>query len=193
MRGHAVKALVRPGSEGRLSPGCAAVVGNVLDASSYAASVAPADTFVHLVGVAHPNPSKAAEFRSLDLGSLRASLEAAKSAGVQHFVFVSVAQPAPIMKAYIAVRAECESLLAASGLNATILRPWYVLGPGRWWPYLLLPDYWLGELLPFTRQGAQRLGLVTWQQMIAALVTSVENPPQGTRILDVPAIRAAAG
>jgi uncharacterized protein YbjT (DUF2867 family) len=192
-REHAVKGLARPGSEGKLPRGCTAVVGNALDAVSYAASVAPADTFVHLVGVAHPNPSKAAEFRAIDLASLRASVEAAKQAGVRHFVFVSVAQPAPIMKAYIAVRAECEGIIAASGMNATILRPWYVIGPGRWWPYLLLPGYWLGELLPPTREAARRLGLVTWQQMIGAMIAASEDPPKGTRILDVPAIREAGG
>jgi uncharacterized protein YbjT (DUF2867 family) len=190
-RGHAVKGLARPGSEGKLPQSCTAVVGTAIEAASYAASVAPADTFVHLVGVAHPNPSKAAEFRAIDLASLRASVEAAMQAGARHFVFVSVAQPAPIMKAYIAVRAECEGIIASSGMNATILRPWYVVGPGRWWPYVLLPGYWLGELLPFTRDAARRLGLVTWRQMIAAMVAAIEDPPQGTRILDVAAIRTA--
>jgi len=45
------------------------------------------------------------------------------------------------MKAYIAVREECEEIIQESGLNATILRPWYVLGPGHRWPYMLLPMY----------------------------------------------------
>jgi hypothetical protein len=40
-------------------------------------------------------------------------------------------------------------------MNATILRPWYVLGPGHQWPYLLLPMYKLMELLPSTREGAR--------------------------------------
>lgn len=190
-RGHAVKGLVRAGEEGKLAAGAAAVVGDALDAESYAAQVAPADTLVDLVGVSHPNPAKADEFRRVDLGSLRASVSAATGAGVRHFVFVSVAQPAPMMKAYLAVRAECEQIIAASGMAATILRPWYVLGPGRWWPYLLLPGYWLGELLPWTRDAARRLGLVTWHQMIAAMVDAIENPPPGTRVLDVPAIRGA--
>ena len=45
--------------------------------------------------------------------------------------------------------------------------PWYVLGPGHRWPYLLLPMYKLMELLPSTRAGATRLGLVTLEQMFA--------------------------
>ena len=70
-RGHTVRALVRPGSEARVVQGCELVAGDALRAESYATSVAPSDTFVHLIGVAHPNPSKADEFRKIDLVSCR--------------------------------------------------------------------------------------------------------------------------
>jgi uncharacterized protein YbjT (DUF2867 family) len=95
------------------------------------------------------------------------------------------------MHAYIAVRAECENAIEAAGLNATILRPWYVLGPGHRWPYLLLPLYKLAELFSSTREGAQRLGLLTLEQMITALTFAVENPVRRIRVLTVPEIRAA--
>jgi len=194
-RGHSVRALVRKGSEGKLPPGCAAVVGDALVKESYAREVraadAPADTFVQLVGVSHPNPSKADEFRAVDLASARAAVSAAVEAGIQHFVYVSVAQPAPVMKAYVAVRGECEEIIRKSGLNATILRPWYVLGPGHRWPYLLVPLYWLFERLPGTRESARRLGLVSIDQMVRALIGAVEHPCQGIRILGVPDIRQA--
>lgn len=189
-RGHYLRALVRPGSEKKLPPGCAAVIGNTLDPITYAGQIPPSDTFVQLVGVAHPSPAKAAEFRAIDLPSGLGAVSAAKSAGIRHFVYVSVAHPAPMMQAYIAVRSECEAAIAAAGLNATILRPWYVLGPGHRWPYLLLPIYKLAERLPATRDGALRLGLVTLQQMLDALTHAVENPVQGTRIVDVPEIRS---
>jgi uncharacterized protein YbjT (DUF2867 family) len=190
-RRHEVRALARAGSEGKLPPGCQVAVGNALDASTYASQIRPADTFVQLVGVAHPNPSKAAEFRSVDLASGSGAIRAAAETGVQHFVYLSVAQPAPVMKAYIEVRAECEKLIRESGMNATILRPWYVLGPGHRWPYALLPMYWLMELLPPTRKGALRLGLVTRAQMIAALSSAVEDSNSGVRVVEVPQIRAA--
>ncbi len=190
-RGHQVRALVRPGSEGRLPAGCEATMGNALDGASYAAQVLPADTFVQLVGVSHPNPARASQFRIVDLASASAAVQIASNAGVKHFVYVSVAQPAPVMKAYARVRAECEQMIRNSGLNATILRPWYVLGPGHRWPYRLLPVYRLLELLPATREGARRLGLVTLEQMVSALVEAVENPCRGIRIVEVPEIRAS--
>ena len=99
-RGHAVRALVRPGSGNRLPAGALPVAGDALRSETFARSIAPARTFVQLVGVSHPSPAKAAEFRSVDLASVRASAEAAYRAGVDHFVYLSVAQPAPaIMKA----------------------------------------------------------------------------------------------
>ncbi len=188
-RGHAVRALVRPGSEGRLPAGVEPVVGDALHGISYAARVAPADTFVHLVGVSHPSPAKAREFLSVDLASVAAAVPAAVTAGIRHFTYVSVAHPAPMMQAYIAARVRAEALIRESGLPATILRPWYVLGPGHRWPVLLTPLYALAEVFPPTREGARRLGLVTLDQMLAALVAAVEAPADGWRSVDVPQIR----
>lgn len=190
-RGHKIRALTRKGSETKLPSGCEIVFGNALEKESFATQISPSDTFIQLVGVAHPSPSKGEQFRAVDLVSARASIAAAAEAKIQHFIYVSVAHPAPMMKDYIAVRAEGESLLRATGMNATILRPWYVLGPGHRWPYTLLPAYWICELLPWTREGARRLGLVTLKQMLSALVRAVENPAAGTRIIEVPEIRNA--
>ena len=190
-RGHRVRGLVRPGSSGKLPAGCEVVSGNALDANTYRQLIRPADTFMHLVGVPHPSPSKAEQFRAVDLVSAREAITAAAELGLQHFIYLSVAHPAPVMKAYTAVRAECEALIRARRLNTTILRPWYVLGPGHRWPYALVPIYKVMELLPLTRPGALRLGLVTLRQMVMALVQAVESPAQGVRIAEVPEIRAA--
>jgi uncharacterized protein YbjT (DUF2867 family) len=190
-RGHRVRALARDGSQSKLPQGCEAVLGNALDADSFKQNVAPADTFVHLVGVSHPNPSKAEQFRAIDLASVQASVPAALAANVEHFVYVSVAQPAPVMQAYLQVRAECEAIIRASGMNATFVRPWYVLGPGHRWPYLLKPMYWLFEKIPATSATAKRLGLVTLDQMIQTLAWSIENPAEGVRVLEVEQIRRA--
>jgi uncharacterized protein YbjT (DUF2867 family) len=135
---------------------------------------------VHLVGVAHPSPAKAAQFRSIDLASAKEAISAATSVGIRHFVYVSVAHPAPVMRAYIAARVEAEDAVRASGLPTTILRPWYVLGPGRRWPMLLGP---------VLRRVSPRLSLVTAEQMVAALAGAVEHPPDGVRVIEVPEIR----
>ncbi|MGA8067477.1 MAG: NAD(P)-dependent oxidoreductase [Terriglobales bacterium] len=192
-RGHRVRALLRPGSKAKMPADCEVVSGNALDGHSYRQFIRPADTFIHLVGVPHPSPAKGAQFRAVDLVSAREAIEVCAELGMHHFIYLSVAQPAPlmVMKDYIAVRAECEQILQKRRLNATIVRPWYVLGPGHNWPYALLPVYKLCEWLPFTRDGARRLGLVTLDQLILALVEAVESPAQGSRIVAVPEIRSA--
>jgi uncharacterized protein YbjT (DUF2867 family) len=188
-RKHTVHALVRAGSEDKVATGATPVVGDALDAASFAYAVPRSATLVHLVGTPHPNPAKAAEFERVDLGSIRATSTAAGSAGAAHIVYVSVARPAPLMRSYIAAREKGEAAVAATGIAHTFVRPWYVLGPGHYWPYLLTPLYALARVFPPTHEQATRLGLVTLEQMVTALVAAVETPPaDGTRIVDVPAI-----
>jgi uncharacterized protein YbjT (DUF2867 family) len=193
-RGHAVRVLARAASTGRIPSGAVPAIGDPLDPDSYAAAVRGGDTIVHLVGTPHPSPAKAAEFRRVDLPSIEAAVAAATRAGAAHLVYVSVAHPAPVMAAYIAVRTAGEAAIAHAGLTATVLRPWYVLGPGHWWPALLLPLYWYANVFPSTKATAQRLGLVTIAQMLNALVAAVESPPAPgqIRIVDIPAIRRAS-
>jgi uncharacterized protein YbjT (DUF2867 family) len=191
-RGHSVRALVRAASISRLPAGVSAVSGNALDDASFAGALAAGETLVHLVGTPHPNPSKAPEFERVDLASIRASVAAATRARIGHLVYVSVAHPAPAMQAYVAARTAGEAAIEKAGLAATILRPWYVVGPGHWWPVALVPFYAIAEALPSTRDTARRLGLVSVAQMVRALTHAVETPPPaGTRrIVEVPEIRS---
>src|SRR5579885_2013350 len=103
-RRHDVRALVRTGSEHKLPAGCKAIPGNALDPVSYGDQISPSKTFVQLVGVAHPGPGKTAEFQAIDRVAGLGAIEAAKQARVQHFIYLSVAHPAPLMHSYIAVR-----------------------------------------------------------------------------------------
>jgi len=183
-RGHTVRALTREASTGSLPGGSVIIKGNALDPAGWMGQVAPADTFVHLVGTPHPNPAKAAQFQAVDLASIRASVQAATSARVRHFVYVSVAHPAPVMHAFIEVRKQGEVIIKASGIGATILRPWYVLGPGHRWAHLLQPLYAVARLIPSMRASAERLALLPRQAVIDTLVRSVESPPDGVRVIE---------
>ncbi|MGD1094680.1 MAG: NAD(P)H-binding protein [Bryobacteraceae bacterium] len=188
--GFRVFAIARQQSVSKVPSTCTPIPGDVLNAITYKERIPAGGVFVHLVGVAHPAPWKGALFQSVDLGSLEQSVAAARHAAAQHFVFVSLAHPAPVMKAYIEVRTKCEEIVRQSGLNATILRPWYILGPGHRWPYVLIPFYKLLEAIPSTRAGAVRLGLVTRGEMVNALAAAVASPPTRLRVLEPAQIRA---
>lgn len=192
-RGHRVRVLTRRESARRVPAGAEPVIGDALDAESVVAAFRADDSIIHLVGTPHPSPAKAEQFKQVDLVSIRATVAAAKKVAIYDLVYISVAQPAPIMRAYLWVRGLGEAMIREAQLTATIIRPWYVLGPGHWWPMALVPFYKLAELIPATRAGAERLGLVTIDQMVTAIVNAVENPPARgrQRIVDVPGIRRA--
>ena len=117
-RGHQARTLVRRGSEKKLPPGALGIPGDALRMDSYSNDVQGSDTFVHLIGTPHPSPAKAQQFRDVDLVSVQVALRAASAAGVRQFVYLSVAQPAPVMKAFIDVRRAGEAMIRESGLNA---------------------------------------------------------------------------
>jgi uncharacterized protein YbjT (DUF2867 family) len=194
-KGHHVRALIRPGSRHRVTAGAEIRELDLFDVDDLARGLESCDTVVHLVGTSHPSPQKAPEFLRVDLASARACIAAAVRFSVAHFVYVSVAQPAPVMKAYLAARAEAERALSQSGLTATVVRPWYVLGPGHRWPVVLIPIYACADLFPGLRDGARRLGLVTLRQMTNALVDAIEHPPGAgmTRLIEVPQIKSLGG
>jgi uncharacterized protein YbjT (DUF2867 family) len=97
------------------------------------------------------------------------------------------------MKAYQAVRAEGEAMVIASGIPASFVRPWYVLGPGRSWPRMLEPFYAMARLFPPTRDGANRLALVTLEQMTQTLAWAVEHPPEQLQVFEPPQIKLGGG
>lgn len=188
--GHSVTALVRKGSEHKLPAGATSILGDFFDPATLYQNIPKGSVFVQLLGVAHPSPRKAKQFRDIDLTSVKASAIAAKEAGVNHFIYVSVAMaPSKIMAAYQAVRKEGEEFCLEQKLNCTFIRPWYVLGPGHYWPILLLPVYGIAELIPSWKKKARAMGLVTINQMLKTLVSSVKQPPQLISILEIRDIR----
>jgi uncharacterized protein YbjT (DUF2867 family) len=177
--GFKVTALVRQQSIKKLPAGCLPVIANPFDAASYADSIHAEGIFIHLLGVSHPGPKKKSLFYSVDLASLKASVEAAKQAGVKHFVYSSVAQyPTKIMADYQEARKQGEQVITESGLTATFVRPWYVVGPGHYWPMLFSPVFKLLQVIPATSVQARSLAIVTLKQILLTLKRVVLNPPE---------------
>lgn len=184
-------ALSRKGSESKIPDGCKIVFGDALNADSYQHLIKPATIFIHLIGVAHPSPSKKEQFKKIDLVSIQQAVKAANRSGISHFVYLSVAQyPTSIMKDYQRVRAEGENLLRRAGIKSSFVRPWYVLGPGHWWPLLLKPLFWIFRFIPSLKEKSEKLDTVTIRQMINTLTYAVKHPPaNGLMTYDVAEIK----
>ncbi len=185
-----VQALVRKGSENKLPAGCEVITGDALHADSYKDNIAKSAVFIHLVGVAHPSPSKKEQFKKIDLVSVHEAVKASTEQDVSHFIYLSVSMyPTKIMKVFQEVRAEGEQLLLASGLHTSFIRPWYVLGPGHWWPILLKPFFLIAKMIPSKKEAARQLDTVTIQQMIRTLMFAVKNQPLDNTVYDVQKIK----
>lgn len=190
-RSHEVIVLVRKGSEHKVASGAKAVIADPFDAASFQHLVPSGAVFVQLLGVPHPSPRKKELFYRIDLPSVKASANAAAVAGASHFVYVSVAMTeSRIMKDFQQVRKEGEACVRATGIPCTFIRPWYVLGPGHWWPLLLLPLYGIAALLPAWRQKAKAFGLVTIGQMVRTLLSVIDSEPSGLRLVEIDGIRS---
>ena len=186
-RGYSVKVLVRKGSEKKIPPGCGYVIANPFDAAGFENQIFPGSVFIQLLGVSHPSPKKKEQFRSIDLRSVKASASAAKHAAAGHFIYVSVAQtPTRVMHEYQQCRAEGEQCVLDTGIPATFIRPWYVTGPGHYWPLVLLPLFKIMELIPATSKKAKAFRLVSIKQMLQTLLYAVENKPaEKTDIIEI--------
>ncbi|MDP4263292.1 MAG: NAD(P)H-binding protein [Bacteroidota bacterium] len=190
-KGYPVLALVRKGSEQKVPAGAQIIIGNPFDARTFQSYIPAGCVFVQLLGVAHPSPKKAQQFKDIDLRSVKASADAASAAGINHFIYMSVAMaPVKLMQAYQEVRKEGERYCLTKTFNCSFIRPWYVIGPGHWWPVLLLPVYGLAELVPSWRKKTRAIGLVTIKQILHTLVNTIDQEPLPQRILEIKEIRS---
>ena len=125
-RGHQIRALVRRDQPPR--DGVTWVDGSLDRPGSLASLVAGTDAVLHVAGVVN---GSAAEFISGNVDGTRHLIAAARTAGVRRFVHVSsLAAREPSLSLYGRSKAKAEEVVAASGLDWTIVRPPGVYGPG---------------------------------------------------------------
>ena len=88
-----------------------------------------ADAVVHIAGMI--NGRTRADFEAVNVGGTARIIDAARGAGVRRFVHISsLAAREPELSNYGWSKARSERLVAASGLDWTIVRPPAVYGPG---------------------------------------------------------------
>ena len=88
-----------------------------------------ADAVVHIAGLI--NGSSRAAFEAVNVGGTANMIDAARGTGVRRFIHISsLAAREPELSDYGRSKARAERLVAASGLEWTIIRPPAVYGPG---------------------------------------------------------------
>ena len=124
--GHQVRALTRrPQAD---MDGVTWVAGDLADTAALSALIASADAVVHVAGLTNtPDPEA---FEVANVTGTANVIAAMRSAGAKRLVLVSsLAAREPKLSAYGASKARAETLVEASGLDWTIVRPPAVYGP----------------------------------------------------------------
>lgn len=125
--GHEVRALTR--GPRAPEPGVAWIEGTLDQPDSLAALCEGADAVIHIAGLI--NAPDRAGFAAVNMGGTGRMIEAARAAGVRRFIHISsLAAREPGLSDYGWSKAESEKLVAASGLDWTIVRPPAIYGPG---------------------------------------------------------------
>lgn len=104
------------------------VAGSLSDRAALVRLVEGAEAVIHIAGLT--STLDPAHFEQPNVSGTMALVEVAKELGVKRFVFVSsLAARRPDLSAYGASKARAEKIVAASGLDWTIVRPPAVYGP----------------------------------------------------------------
>ncbi len=87
--GHAVQALVRPGKESRLPPGCRPVAGDVLDPASIERALDGCEAVVHMAALVKMWARDRGGFDRVNVEGLAAVLRAAEKSSVRRVLYTS--------------------------------------------------------------------------------------------------------
>lgn len=131
--GHQVRALVRPGSEGKLQrPDDIEIApGDVREISDLSQGMRGCDAAIHLLGIIRAFPGKGITFQRLHIEATANVIASAKEAGVLRLLHMSALrarQDGPT--AYLRTKFDAEDLVRQSGLDYTIFRPSLIFGRG---------------------------------------------------------------
>lgn len=206
LRGHRVRALVRPSSDTRWLDrlGVERVVGDLEDAAALREGAAGADWLINCAAKVGDWGSLA-DFRRLNVDALRVLLDAACDAGIERLVHVSslgvyegrdhhgtdetTPPAANSLDAYTRSKTEAEALVLdyvqRRGLPATIVRPGFIYGErDRTVLPKLLANLRRGTFA-FFGSGEQRLNCVYVKNLVHAIFLAAGSPAAVGEVFNV--------
>lgn len=185
--GHAVRALVRPGSSTRQLDawGCELARGDVTDASSVVDAAAGCDAVVHLVSIIAGPP---AAFERVMVQGTRNVVAAAEAAGLRRTVLMSalgVDESTRELVPYYRAKWAMEQAVAGSSVEHAILRPGFVFGTGGGVLPLFVRQVRLSPVTPVVGDGLRRLQPIWVDDLAEGTATAVDAPGSAGRTLEL--------
>jgi len=187
-RGHTVRCLVRPGSEGKLKDRARveAAPGDVLDAGSVEQAARDCDAAINLVGIIREFPGRGMTFERLHYDATINVLEAARDAGAWRFLQMSAlgARPGPA-DPYHTTNFRADEYVRLSGLAYTIFRPSVIYGPGDQSINLFARQIRRFPIFPIIGDGRYQMQPVPVETVARAFALALELPDTENRIYEV--------
>lgn len=186
-RGHAVRALVRPGSSTRQLDawGCELARGDVTDAASLRTAAAGCEAVVHLVSIIAGPPSA---FERVMVQGTRNVVAAAEAAGLGRIVLMSalgVDESSRELVPYYRAKWAMEQAVSASSVEHAILRPGFVFGTGGGVLPLFVRQVRLSPVTPVVGDGTRRLQPIWVDDLAEGVAAAVDLPAAAGRTLEL--------
>ena len=177
--GHEVRALVRDGSQDKLSghQNLETHIGDVTDAASLGGALDGCDAVIHLVGIIREFPGRGITFKNIHVTATENILEACDEQGVQRYLHMSSNGTRERgTTAYHRTKWQAEELVRASGLDWTIFRPSLIFGRGSEFVKMLTELIRRIPVVPVIGDGQYRMQPVSVEQVAVSFVKALAMP-----------------
>lgn len=186
--GHAVRCLVRRGSEPALRglEAIERVEGDVLSPATLERGLAGCDTVIHLVGIIREQPGRHSTFERIHTQGTVNVLEAAAAAGVRRYLHMSaLGSRAGARARYHRSKWAAEEAVRAGAIAWTIFRPSIIYGRGDEFVNLLAGMVGRFPVVPVIGSGQQRLQPVPVEHVAEAFARAVDLPATAKHAYEV--------
>ena len=177
--GHEVRALVRPGSEGKLAvqAGFEIVPGDATEPGTLEGALEGCGAVIHLVGIIREFPSRGITFERLHVEGTRNILAAAQAQGVTRYLHMSSNGSGPSgTTAYHGTKWAADQAVRGSDRAWTIFRPSLIFGKGGEFVTMLADLIRKMPVVPVIGDGRYRMQPVAVAQVAESFVRALEMP-----------------
>ncbi len=178
-QGHQVSALVRKGSESKLTTEhkhLNIIYGDIFESQTYFDALSHCDSIIHLIGIIREIPGQDITFEKLHVEATAKLVLAAREHNINRFIHMSAlgADPNAPAKNH-RTKAEAEQEVIQSGIDYTIFRPSIIAGPGDDFINYFADIIDTFHVIPIIGRGEYRLQPVMVDNIIEAFTKSLES------------------
>ena len=179
LEGHEIKALVRKGSEDKLTTATNVDIqlGDLNDPDAFSDVLANCDAVIHLVGIIREFPDRGITFEKMHVEATESILKGCQENGIKRYLHMSSnGTNQKGSTAYHRTKWQAERRVRESKLDWTIFRPSLIFGPGGEFVEMLAELIRKVPVVPVLGDGQYRMQPVAVEQVAASFVKALQMP-----------------